>query len=84
LVGRADIFLDIDGWFLCFQKEFPCSANAEAVIRGFYDTAYFNRIFMDYIFLSLRIALLVVNIPTESIKEGVDKFLPNLGLVVFA
>ena len=34
LKSRADIFFDVDGGFLGFDKEFARAANAESVIGG--------------------------------------------------
>jgi len=82
LVCGIDLFPDINGGFLRFQKEFACSADTEAVIRGLCGAAYFNGIFMYYVLICLSIALFVIDIPTEGMEEGVDKFLSNLGLVV--
>jgi len=39
---------------------------------------------VDYVFVSLCIALFVIHIPSKSFEKGIDELTPELGLVILA
>ena len=65
LIGRADVFGDVDGRFFRFDEEFAASSDSEAVIRGLGGASYFDDIFMDDILVRFGISCRVVHVPTQ-------------------
>src|SRR5437870_248379 len=84
LVGWMRVGLDIDGWLLRLQKEFPRTTDSKAIIRGFGRPADFDRVFMNDVFVRFRVAADVFHVPTQRFEHGVDKFLTKLRFVILA
>ncbi len=73
LEGGADVGLDIDGGFLCFDEEFARAADAEAVVGGagrFFDD---ERVFVDHVAVGFGVALAVGHVPAKASKKGSKK-----------
>jgi len=82
LIGRCRVVLQIDRWLLCLDEELALAADAERVVGGPGVEADLDGVFVDHVFVLLRVAGLVVDVPAESAKEGVDELASHLGLVV--
>ena len=79
-----DVVLDIDGGFLGLHEEFALPADLEGIVGRFGYAADLQGIFDDHIAVIQRVAVLVVDVPPEGLKERVEEFLPELGFVVLA
>ncbi|HPH34153.1 MAG TPA: hypothetical protein PLU94_01530 [Methanoregulaceae archaeon] len=83
LKGRTGIILDIYSRFFCFDNEFSGAPDPEGVIDKFCGSSNSNRVFVRNFFVEFRVALCIVNIPSEGLKERIEEFPTQSGLVVF-
>ena len=60
----------------------PCAPNGKGVIGCFRSALDANAVFVNDFLVRLRPTLLVIYIPTQQPKKGIDEFLPQLSLVV--
>jgi hypothetical protein len=82
LKSRADVVLQVDRGLLRFQEELPGSPDAEAVVGRLSERTDLNSILMDDVLVGFSVALLVVDVPAQGFKEGVNELLSKLGFVV--
>lgn len=81
---RTGVILDIHSRFLRFNNEFSGASNPEGVQSiNSVDPTNSNRVFVCNFFIEFRVALCIVNIPSEGLKERIEEFPTQPGLVVF-
>jgi len=78
------VAVDVDGGLFCFDEEFSCAADSEAVVGGFCGGADFDGVFVDDVFVCFCVSGGVVYVPAESDEEWVDELSSELGFVVSA
>ena len=76
LEGWRDIVLDIDRWALGFQEKLARSSYAEAVVRRLGRFADFDRVLMNHILVLFRVALAIIDVPTERLEKRIEKLPP--------
>ncbi|GEM_PF-1969932 len=81
---RADVVFEIDRGLFRLHKKFARPADTKAIIRRFGVAADFDGVFVNHVFVRLGVALLVVNVPTQRSKEGIDELAAKLGFIVIA
>jgi len=82
LKGGGGRVLEVDGWFLGFDKEFALSADAKGIVGRFGDAADFDGVFVDDILVGFGMSCRIVDIPAQCFKEGIDEFAANLRFVI--
>jgi len=66
------------------NEELANSTDPETVVGGFRIAVDLDRIFVDYLLVTLGGALLVIDIPPEELEERIQEILAKLRLVVRA
>jgi hypothetical protein len=84
LESGAGIILNVNCGPLGLKEELSSSADAEAIIRCAGALANFDRVFVNYVFIGLGKALFVINIPAQSLEEGVKELTADLSFIVAA
>ena len=84
LVGRVDVFGNIDRGLFGFQEKLARPADAEAVIRGLGDAADLDGVLVDDVLVGFGIAVFVGDVPAQGLEKGVDELPAHLGFVVGA
>src|SRR5207237_8403121 len=82
LVGWMGIILEVDRWLFRLQKKLTRKADLEAVVGGFCRAPNLDRVLVNDVFVSLRIACLVCHLPAQCFEERINERLPEVGLVI--
>ncbi len=75
MISWAYIILNIDERRLGFDEKLSRSSNTKRVIGSLATFCNFNTIFMDYIFVSLGVSILVTYVPSKRFEEGIEELL---------
>src|SRR5262249_28100494 len=84
LIRGRGVVLDVDGRLFRFEKELARAADTEGVVGGLGHAPHLDRILVNYVFVSLGVAGLVVHVPAKAFEEGIDELLADLRFVVVA
>ncbi|OPY48696.1 MAG: hypothetical protein A4E49_03445 [Methanosaeta sp. PtaU1.Bin112] len=84
LVGRINSRFDIYGWPLNLNEEFSLVKEAKAVVRILDLSFNIDRILLFDLSLIGPAFLLVVDIPPQRLKKGIDELRSQLSLIVLA
>lgn len=68
--------------FLALKKEFASATDSKAVVRRFGEAADLERISVDYVFVSVGVSRVIINVPAEGFDERVQELTAKLGFVV--
>ncbi|MBL0382313.1 MAG: hypothetical protein N839_0000640 [Desulfofustis sp. PB-SRB1] len=77
------VFFYIDRRLFGLKKKLTGTADSETVVGRLGETADFNGIFMNNVFICLGISLFIGNIPAQFLKKRINKLTPHLGFIVF-